>query len=147
MDLPAIGRVEDPTTLDLDVINVPVVGYTMDREEVEEVFRFRPMQPAGASLDILKATSGDGSVPIAPVMRYLDSCLMEDDLASWHEFLHRPDVMIEQTVLVKIYQAISEVYAARPTPRWSGSGGGGPKTPRTSPGARRSRASTSSVKA
>lgn len=146
MKLPVIGRVAVVEDLDLDPIEVPVVAYTIDRKEVEETFRFRPMQPAGATLDILKATGPNGEAPTALVMQFLDECLLEEDRDSWELFLHRPDLMIEQSVLAQIYRGISEVYANRPTPAWSESDGGGSVAGPTSPAAPRAKASRSKPK-
>src|SRR3954453_14773074 len=133
MELKPIGRVKDIDELILEPIIIPVIGYTMDKEEVEERFVFRPVQPAGAAMDVLRLTLPNGNVPINTVMHYLDSCLLdEEQLQRWNEFLERSDVMIEQNVLVEIYKALTEAYAARPTLQWSGSPTGGSFTEPTS---------------
>lgn len=146
MRLPAIGRVEDVSELNVDPIEVPLVAYTSDREEVEEVFRFRPAQPAGATLDVLMATGADGKLPTQMIFRFLDECLVEEDRVKWRVFLDRPDLIIEQSVLAQVYRGIMEVYAARPTPRWSDSGGGGSPAGPASQAAARSKASGGSKK-
>lgn len=143
MKLPAIGRVENVDDLDLDPIEVPVIAYMLNKEEVEQTFRFRPVQPAGAALDILKATGADGGVPVGVVMRFLDECVLAEDREAWELFLHRADLVIDQAILVRIYQAVSEVYSDRPTPRWSDSDGGGSASATTSLAAVPSAASAS----
>lgn len=142
MELEPIGRIDDVDDLDLDPIVVPIVGYTMDREEVIEKFKFKPMAPAGATLGILRSTQSNGTIPIGPVMLWLDKCLLDEaELERWTEHLNNDQVMIESTVLVDTYRALTEAYTARPTRPPSGSPSGGPRTRRTSPAARRSRAS------
>jgi len=143
MELEPVGRVAEPDKLDMEPIVVPIVGYSIDREEVIEKFRFRPVQPAGAALDVLRATDAHGNAPLGPVMRYLERCLLSDEQERWREFLDRDDVFIEQTVLVDLYQRITEAYAERPTLPSSVSANGGSTTKPTPPGGARARASTS----
>ena len=143
MELEPIGRVEDPESLDLDPIIIPIVGYTIDKEEVIQPIRFRPVQPTGAGLAVLRQTLPNGNVPIAPVMKFLDECILSDDKELWEKFLNDETVFIEQDTLVEVYKAITAVYAARPTMRRSGSVGGRPSSTPTSRAAARSRASTS----
>lgn len=141
--LPAVGRVEDPQELDLDPIEIPVVGYTLRREEAEETFSFRPVQPAGATIDILLSLTESGSVPVPKIMGFLQECLVTSDRDRWNDFLNDPDIMVEQSTLAQLYQALMEVYANRPTLRSSASGGGGRPVKRTSTAARAARASAS----
>lgn len=145
--LPAIGRVADTEEIDLDPIEVPVIGYTLDKTEVEEVFKFRPVQPAGATINILLATGAGGAIPIAEVMQFLQDCLLAEERERWSDFLNDPGIMIEQSVLGILYRELMEVYANRPLLRWSDSGGGGKPAGQTSPAARVARGSRSKPKA
>lgn len=139
--LPAVGRVDNIDDVDLDPIEVPVVGYTIEKEEIEEVFRFRPVQPAGATLDILLYVSVDGSTPVAKVMHFLEECVLAEDRERWRDFLNDPAIMIEQSVLAQLYRALMEVYAARPTMPSSALSGGGKPGGRTSRAASAAKAS------
>lgn len=83
MELEPIGRVDDPDDLDLEPIIIPIVGYIRlpggGREEVIERIEFRPVQPTGAGLAVLRQTRADGNVPVAPVMKFLDACVLEGE--------------------------------------------------------------------
>ncbi len=140
MKLDPIGRVEKPDEMDLDPIVIPVVGYTLDREEVVEEIRFRPMQPAGAAFDLLANANADGEVPIRAIMRFLEKCVMPDDAQKFRDHLDRDDLVFDHGVMMQIHVALNEVYAARPTTLRSASSGGGQPTKRTSRAAARSQA-------
>jgi hypothetical protein len=116
-----IGRVENPTELDLEPQEIELVGYTLEHEEVSQTFRIRPVVATGAALDIIRHTDVAGNVPLGPVLEYVDKCLLEADQAPFKAFLDRPDVMIQNTALVDLYRVLVEFYSARPTRRPSGS--------------------------
>lgn len=145
-ELRVIGQVENPEELDFEPLVVPLAGYTVDHEEVIERFRFRPVRPAGAALNVMRSTDAQGNVGLGPVVGYLDKCLLEEDAERWQAFLDRDDLMIEQDVLFELYREVSAWYAGRPTRRPSDSSGGGKVTPQTSRVAARSAASTSKRK-
>ncbi|HWF25177.1 MAG TPA: hypothetical protein VG275_07010 [Solirubrobacteraceae bacterium] len=138
-----IGRVENPSEQDLTPQEITLVGYTLEREEVSETFRFRPVVPAGAQLEIIRHTDQAGNVALPPVIAFVEECLLEDELDAFRAFLHRPDVMIEQGTIIGLYRALTEYYAARPTRRPSASASTGQPAKRTSRAAARSAASRS----
>lgn len=142
MQLQPIGRVEDPQTLDLEPIVVPVVGYDKDHAEHIEEFRFRPIQPTGASLKVLREQDEQGNVPVKTVLTFLDKCLMAEDHDRWEAFLDDPHVFVGQDTIVALYEAVMQVYAERPTVRQSASRSGAAISKRTSGGAARGRPST-----
>lgn len=143
MDPVVFGRVDDPSELELDAPELTLVGYTLDKEEVSQAFRVRPMIPAGAQLEIVRHTLPDGSVPLPQVVDFVEECVLASDLDAFKAFLHRPDVMIEQGTIIELYRWLSEYYAARPTRRRSASASSGSQPRRTSRGAARARASRS----
>jgi hypothetical protein len=143
MELEPIGRVDNPADLDLEPITIPVIGYTRDGKEVVEKAHFRPVAPAGQTIAVLRVMAPNGGVPVTQMMGFLDACVLEDDRDAWSAFLERPDVEIEQTTLVRVYSALMEAYAARPTMPPASSTGGGEKTKQTSQAASRARASRS----
>ncbi len=145
MQLDPIGRVESPDGFDLDPIVIPIVGYTLDRTEVVEEIRFRPIQPAWASLQVIETTNAAGNIDLKQVMHFLSKCVLAEDVEKWREFLDRDDVMFEQTIFVELYKALSAAYAHRPTMLSSVSEAGGSRTRRTSRGGARSRASAAST--
>jgi hypothetical protein len=139
------GEVENPDDLNLDPIVVEVVGYTIDHKRESEVFRFRPMAPTWLSMDLARKHSASGQVNEADAGDFLDHCMLEEDRPKWIAFLSRDDLMIEMTTILKVYNAISEVYVARPTTAPSASSGGRARTTRTSRAGARSKASTSTT--
>lgn len=141
MDPVVFGRVDDVDELDLDPVELTLVGYNLDREEVTHTFRVRPLIPAGAQLEIVRHTLPNGNVPLAQVVDFLDECVLAEDLDAYKAFLHRPDVMVEQDALIQMYQWLGSYYAARPTRRRPDSASGGSATRRTSRDAARSAAS------
>ncbi len=143
MELDPVGRVENPAELDLEPIVIPVVGYTREGKEVVEKAQFRPVAPAGQTVAVLRVMSPSGGVPVGQMMGFLDACVLEDSRESWKTFLDRPDVEIEQSTLVRVYGALMEAYAARPTMPPASSAGGGERTKQTSQGASRAKASRS----
>lgn len=142
---PVFGRVADIEEYDLEPIRITLIGYRLDKTEVAREFRFRPVQPAGATLDIVKAMDGAGRVPTSLVMEYLDESLLADERVDWDLFLRDPEVMIEQTVLAQLYQHLTEMYTGRPTPPPFVSSGGGSRTGGGSQGARGGRGSGSTT--
>jgi hypothetical protein len=144
MELEPVGRVDNPDALDMSPIVVPIVGYTLDKQEVTQRVRFVPVQPAGPGLDVITAT-GNEDASVVAILRYLEACVLPDDREVWVEFLHRPDVMVEQVTLVKVFQALTEVYAGRPTIPSADSSGGRTPDDTTSAAAARSQDSTSNA--
>jgi len=143
MDPIVVGRVENPEQLDLQPLEIEVVGYTLERKEVAETFRFRPVPPTGAALAIVRQTMPNGNVPLGPVLDYLDKCLLEEDQQRFQDYLNRDDVMIEQAAVIDLYTALTEFYTARPTRPPSDSASTGSSAKRTSRAAARSAASPS----
>lgn len=145
-ELPAVGRVENPDELDLDPIVVPVVGYTLDRQEVVEKFTFRPTMPAGEWFDIVNDADNLGVITDHKLARYLLAALVDDkERERWSTFLHRNDIIFPVSRLGDLYSTLTEYYAARPTMRPAASRGTRPTTRRTSGAARRSPASRSNT--
>lgn len=129
----SFGRAPAPQDLNLDPIEVELVGYDVDRNEVSRTFRFRPMRPLWRSLEIARVTSVDGEVPTSEAIKFLDACVLGDDQESWREFLDDPDVFIDHEAIVDLMKGIVEVYNNRPTERPSGSSGGPTDTGATMP--------------
>lgn len=149
MELPVIGRVENPDELDLDPIVVPIVGYAMkDRKEVLTKIKFRPVLPLGSALDVIRQTQTNGNVPGPAIMEYLDSCITDEDTEKWRELLGRRDIAIQMSTLIDVYRQLTEFYSgARPTQASSGSAGGRSQTGTTSKGGAGGKASKSKRKA
>jgi len=143
MDPIVIGRVQNPEELDLEPLELTIVGYTLDHKEVAETFHFRPVMPAGAQLEIIRHTNEIGNVALPAVVKFVEECLVEGELEAFTAFLHRPDVMIVPGTIVDLYRALTEYYAARPTRLSSASASGGSAAKRTSRASARSAASRS----
>jgi hypothetical protein len=143
MDPIVIGRVEDPQELDLELLEITLVGYTLEREEVAETFRFRPVVATGAALDIIRHTDTEGNIPLGPILDYVDKCLLEGDQEPFKAFLDRNDVMIDAGALVTMYRQLVEFYSSRPTRRPPASASTGSPAKRTSRAAARSKGSRS----
>jgi hypothetical protein len=143
MELDPVGRVENPEELDFEPIVIPVVGYTRDHKEVVEKARFRPLPPAGQTVEVLRSMAPNGGVRASQMMSFLDACVLEDGREAWAAFLDSPDVEIEQATLAGVYSALMEAYAARPTMPPASSAAGGKKTKQTSQAASRAKASRS----
>ena len=141
--LEAIGRVEDVESLDFDPIIIPVIGYTEDKEEVEFEAYFRPFEPTGQALNVLRVMDQDGDVPAKVAIAYLDACILAGHQDAWREFLDRPDVYVHQDTLVGLYKTIVEFYTARPTSQPSDSPTGPGQHGKTSRAAASSKGSTS----
>lgn len=141
MQLQPVGRVENPQELDLDPIVVPVVGYDQDHKEHVEEFKFRPIQPTGASIEVLRQQDEQGNVPVKTVLLFLDKCLMPEEKERWDSFLDDPHVFVAQDTIVALYEVIMQVYSDRPTVRQSASPSGAANSRRTSGGAARGKAS------
>lgn len=143
MKLPVFGRVADPNALDLEPIEAPVVGYTLDKQEVLQVVRFRPMSPTWGALEMARHTDAEGNVPTATAIDFLESCVLAEDSDTWRTFLQRPDVFIEESTVLDLYRAVLEVYGNRPTQRSSDSASGASQPGATSTDAAPSLGSTS----
>jgi hypothetical protein len=141
--LEPIGRVADPDDLDLEPVEIELIGYTSDKEEVSYLCQFRPVQPTGAAVELMRQINPDGDVPVSVVLAYLDAAVLDGTQEEWSEFINRPDIFIEQTALLSLYETIIEFYAARPTRQRSGSHNGRVTTAKTSRAAARSKAPTS----
>jgi hypothetical protein len=147
MELSPIGQFADPAELDVEPIVIPIVGYTVEgRKEVITRIRFVPAVPLGAALALNRAARSNGNVPHPAVIAWLDDCVLDSEREAWNELLHSSAILVETETLVAVYQQLAEVYAARPTLRFSDSDGGRSSTNGTSPAARRSRASRSGTK-
>lgn len=143
MDPIIIGRLENPEEQDLEPLAVTLVGYTLEHKEVAETFRFRPLIPAGAQLEIIRHTDTNGNVPLKQIVDFLEECVLPDDLDGFVAFLHRRDIEIEQGTVIALYRQLTEFYADRPTRRLSASASTGRPARRTSRAAARSAASRS----
>jgi hypothetical protein len=143
MELEPIGRVENPDDLDFEPIVIPVVGYTRKGKEVLHKAQFRSVAPAGQTVAVLRNMAPSGGVPAAQMMTFLDACVLAEDREAWNAFLDNSEVEIEQSTLVRVYAALMETYAARPTMPPGDSSGTGKTTKQTSRAASRSRASRS----
>ena len=143
MQLDPIGRLADPNEIDLEPITVPIIGYTLDREEVETLIDFVPSVPLSAALALNRQTRPNGNVLHPAIIEWLDACVSAESHDRWLEMLGSKDIMIETETLVEVYRQLAERYAARPTLRFSDSDGGPSSTNRTSQAAARSRASRS----
>jgi len=156
MELAPIGRLEDPSVLDVDedeMLTIPIVGYTeprldedgkrTPRREVETRIRFVPSVPAGATVGLTRAMNDKGDIVGGAAVRYLDRCVYFEDREKWDAIFADPDLFVEQSTLVAVYKALEEFYGGRPTRRSSGSRRGPSPTKRTSGGAAPARKSSS----
>jgi hypothetical protein len=147
MELEPIGRFADPDELDVDPITVPIVGYTVEgRKEIITRIKFVPAVPLGAALALNRAARSNGNVPHPAVIAWLDDCVLDSEREAWNELLHSSAILVETETLVAVYQQLAEVYAARPTLRFSDSDGGPSSTNGTSQAAARRRASKSGAR-
>lgn len=149
MELPVVGRVENPDDLDLDPIVVPIAGYTIkDKKEVVTKIKFRPVLPLSSALDVIRQTQSNGNVPGPAIMEYLDSCITDEDAEKWAELLARRDLAIQMDTLIEVYRQLTEFYSGeRPTPASSDSPGGRSQTGTTSKAGAAAKASKSKRKA
>ena len=132
MRLEPVGRVDNPETLDKEPIVIPVIGYTATLAEVETEISFVGDQPAGASLDIIRAVDADGNVNARVCLLFVDNCVHPDSRKAWEDLLHRPDVKVSQETLIDLYIALGEAYSSRPSVQRSGSRAGRGSTKPTS---------------
>ena len=146
-DIIDIGRIDNPEPL------APIARrlYAYDasgEKEVAEVFHFRPVQPAGRTIDAVRAAAATGDVGMAgsQYMLLLDEAVMPDDKTRWEEFLHSPDIEVPAATLAELAKSLMEYWAARPTRRSIGSAGGSSPEKVSSRAAARSRASTGKKK-
>ena len=131
--------------IEVEPIIVPIVGYDLKRKEVITDIRFVGTVPAGAVLDMLRATNANGDVDYTAALDYLDNCVYPDDREKWHELLHGTKITVSMATLLLVYTAIGEQYTKRPTKQRSGSRGGRSSTKPTTRAAASSRASRASV--
>lgn len=143
MEIPIVGKVEAPESRELDPLIVPVAAYTATGKEVIERFAFRPTIPLGAVMRAFEQIQPNGALGNGPILKFLQKCLLPDDRERFLEFLDRDDLEIEAQLIVDIYTAVMEFWAARPTLPRSASASGTPQQKRTSRAAARSKASTS----
>jgi hypothetical protein len=141
MRLHPVGRVSDPTVLDVEPIEVPIVGYDKNKNEVETLISFVGDQPAGAALDIVRAVDEDGNINGRACLMFVDNCVHPDSRIAWEDLMHRPDIKVANQTIVDLYVALAEAYANRPTSPRSGSRAGRGSTKKTSQAGASGRAS------
>ncbi len=139
--LEPVGRVTDPTALNLEPVVVPVVGYTADRQEVVTEIEFRPMATLGSDLEMAMLLTGTDELTAKAAIEYLESCMTDRGREQWEAIKRSETVFVERETMGEVFRAIVQVYAARPTVKRSGSPRTGQPT-RTPQAASRSRAST-----
>jgi hypothetical protein len=125
MKLAPVGRAPDPADLDLEPVVVPVIAYKEDHSEVVHEFPFRPVMPPGAMAAMVRNSGPNGELPANIVQAILDRCVDPDARDRWHEFLDSEELSIFQETLGDVLNALTEVYAKRPTRQRSGSLGTG----------------------
>ena len=133
-ELDPIGRVADTSTLELEPITVPVVGYTEAAKEVVTKIRFKARPAPGVAFDMLAAIDSKGKILNSAVLKFLDGCVLSDDRDKWHELLYGDRVMVEQETVTGVYQAVAEYYEGtnRPSRQRPGSPSGRSRTAPTS---------------
>jgi hypothetical protein len=143
--LDPIGRIDNPNERDFDPLVIPIVAYTLDREEVIREFRFRPSLSFGYAISVFRGNIEDAEKPaqMRAMLKFLDACLMPDDLEEFWAFLGDPHLVIEQQTLSSLYTTLAEQYAARPTLPSSASRNGSSTSSRTQLAGARARASGS----
>lgn len=127
-ELKPIGRLSNLDDLDTEPLTVPIIGYTEDKQEVETKIRFVGTLPAGASLDMIRATDANGRISNAAALDYVDNCVHAEDKEAWDELLHGTAVIVRITTVLEVYQALAEFYTKRPTKRRPASVTGRPST-------------------
>ena len=119
------GRVTNLDDLKVEPLEVTIIGYTKDKEEVSETFLFKPVEPTGTALDVLRQADSKGNVPLKLVIQFLDDCLLnKEEFEKWSTFLSADGVYIQPETLAEVYKGITEIYGQRPTKRRSSSTGG-----------------------
>lgn len=148
MKLDPIGLIEDPELVDAEPITIPVCGFNRKtKKSVCEEFNFVPTLPWGNTFDLIESAERGANIMAGNTVKWLRNCLIDDEEREhWREFLASTDVLIEQNTVEGVYQAVAEVYAARPTLPRTGSTGTGDSTTGTSKGASKKRASRSGNK-
>ena len=145
MDPIVVGEVENPQDIDLEPIPIEVVGYTREgHKRVGEVFNFRASLPFANTLALIDQVEQGTGRMAGNTIKWLKNCLVsaEEGERFW-AYLLRDDLEIAQQTLESTYEALAEVYAARPTLPSAVSSNGGRPTKQTSPAASRARASKS----
>jgi hypothetical protein len=122
-------------------LEVPIVGYTVSNEPVETVIRFAPQMPAGAGLDMIRATDGAGNINKDAALEFVDGCIYEPDRAAWKELIYGTEVLVTTSTILDVYVKVAEYYAGFPTKRRSRSRRGPSTTAKTSQAASSSPAS------
>ena len=145
MRLEPIGRVEHPEQADVEPITIPICGIDPAKHEnVCEEFSFQPTLPWGNTFALIEQIEGGGGRLAGNTIKWLRTCLVSDEERDRFQlFLERGDVLIEQSTIEGVYEALAETYAARPTLPRTGSNGTGGSTKRTSQAASRAAASRS----
>ena len=123
-------------------VSVPIVGYSKKGAEVTTVIRFAGKLPAGVALDMIKVTDTLGNVDFNEAIKYVDGCVIDEDREKWNILVHDTEVIIDQTVLLAVYEKLGAFYTGRPTKQRSDSPTGARSTNTTSRPAARSRKST-----
>lgn len=141
MEFNAVGRVENPETLDLEDAIMPIVGYTTDHTEVIVKIHFRAIAPLGVALAMLRAVDANGNISAPSMLDYLDGCVAPASREEWEAMLNGTEVYFVTETLSAAYTALGEYYADRPSPQRPGSRSGGAKTRPTTRGAASSRVS------
>jgi len=129
-ELAIVGRVENPETIEVDPIILPVCAYTLDREEVIERFPFRPIMPLGVAA-LMERVAGQ-HIAVNTVLACLHDCLVADAVERWEAFLGRDDLLIDAETISKGWASLLEAYGRRPTLRSPKSSRTGRRSGRTS---------------
>ncbi|HXT91160.1 MAG TPA: hypothetical protein VN714_18060 [Trebonia sp.] len=129
-ELEIVGRVENPETIEVDPIILPVCAYTLEREEVIERFPFKPIMPLGIAA-LMERVAGQ-EIPVNTVLVCLRDCLIADAVERWETFLGREDLLIDAETISRGWAALLGAYGRRPTLRSPGSSRTGRRSGRTS---------------
>lgn len=114
-ELEPVGKIENPETLDFRPIVIPVYGYTEDGEERVFKLQFRAVQPFGRALEVMRTMDNKGNVDTTAAMKFLDDCIHSTCKQSWQDWLNDPEIYIQQSTLILLYQSLMQEYASRPT--------------------------------
>lgn len=139
--MPTLKPVEIESTVDVEPVTIPFIGNT-DKGKVTTEIRFAGRLPAGVALDMIKVTDINGNVDFNAAIKYVDSCVIDEDRAKWEELVHSTEIIVEQSHLLAAYATLGEFYTKRPTKRRSDSRTGPSSTKATSRPAARSPKST-----
>jgi hypothetical protein len=124
--LEPIGRM-DPQELeetDFEPLLVPLVGYTADKQEIMETFRFKAVLPGGPAfkaqrlIDMLTPNAqGQISIPMGIYMEFLERAMLPGEAERFTTFIERPDLEIPARTLGAMYEGVMAYYAANPIRR------------------------------